>query len=797
MSLDHQLYYEPFYRETRLATILPGQWNDHLRCSLTHVPIDSARRPIYKALSYVWGSPNVTEDIIVNGQNQKITLNLACAIRHLRSLETPVKLWIDALCINQDSASEKNTQVALMRDIYAGAEEVIVFLGDGVNHRISKAYVRQPLPPPVVFYNDSRDYGHLQLFGDSPNPKFKGNTWNAFKTACLVRTLSQPNDYHYARAVIEGGGTRGRQEIFELLRRLLVEPWWQRIWVVQEVAIPPKVTIRYGNVTAPWNMFVQAAEVIKSQDFRLSNDAGYVKVLSLFTRQVLDIENLRTKWEIERGTDLLSLLQRFSERKATDERDKIYALLGLAKEEGLLIPDYSVDIQEVYGEATIALIKNYHNLAIFSGDLKRKNNKSLASWIPDWSAIFTKSDHERVALQSVYNACSHWRIAVFETMDEYWINVAKEMELLVRDLRKSSSEPRKLTIQLRGALVDYKKIIESEWIPFTIRPLASQAVDTICQLCTKITELTQEDHFQPRLQIAEMKELFSLSAIFSGNSIGLQILQKNRTELMSNGPWPFRILKPGGSLTTEYDLCWEEGRPYRHGTLRIESRFVTKVRWRGTKLNTWDDTDSGLLTVGEWMGEVPDLFLHHQSTTRTHTLGQETRQRFARTLVGGIYLRAGGIDRIRLGDDVSLAQWFESCLLPQVRRVCSIEFSIESIKERGYKLTKSFDTEMRLATEGRVFFQTYDGGMGLGPASMTAEDEIHILPGGQTHFVLRRRPDSKPNEFELIGDCFLDLGGYETIGKVPLRGSLPWEILGPLCIKRGLLGDGRCDILLK
>ncbi|KAI1130742.1 hypothetical protein F5Y10DRAFT_235072 [Nemania abortiva] len=46
---------------------------------------------------------------------------------------------------------------------------------------------------------------------------------------------------------------------------------------------------------------------------------------------------------------------------------------------------------------------------------------------------------------------------------------------------------------------------------------------------------------------------------------------------------------------------------------------------------------------------------------------------------------------------------------------------------------------MRLVTEGRVFFQTHDGTLGLGPASMDSGDEIHILPGGRTHFVLRRR----------------------------------------------------------
>ncbi|KAF2968492.1 hypothetical protein GQX73_g5087 [Xylaria multiplex] len=318
-----------------------------------------------------------------------------------------------------------------MRDIYAGAEEVILFLGDGVNHRISTAYLTQPLPSPVVFWNDSRDDSHLQLFRDSSKALWKQKSWNAFYLICLIRILSQEGDFSFAKAAIEAVNGQRRRELFELLRRLAVEPWWHRIWVVQEVAISPKVTVRYGNVTAPWDMFVQVAENTQSHDYSLTLEAEYAKVLSLFTRQVLDIENLRGEWEANKGTDLLSLLQRFSDRKATDERDKVYALLGLARRHQFLVPDYSTSIDNLYQSTAITLIGSYGNLAPLSGDLKRKNSRSLASWIPDWSAIFDKSDRERMVLYRTYHACSNWRITVFEPPEKYLNYVAREMGRLV------------------------------------------------------------------------------------------------------------------------------------------------------------------------------------------------------------------------------------------------------------------------------------------------------------------------------------------------------------------------------
>ena len=37
-------------------------------------------------------------------------------------------IWVDALCINQKDTLEKNHQVAMMNDIYSGAQEVLMWI---------------------------------------------------------------------------------------------------------------------------------------------------------------------------------------------------------------------------------------------------------------------------------------------------------------------------------------------------------------------------------------------------------------------------------------------------------------------------------------------------------------------------------------------------------------------------------------------------------------------------------------------------------------------------------------------
>jgi hypothetical protein len=41
-------------------------------------------------------------------------------------------IWIDAICINQQDISERTQQVQFMRCIYENAEQVLIWLGEGV-----------------------------------------------------------------------------------------------------------------------------------------------------------------------------------------------------------------------------------------------------------------------------------------------------------------------------------------------------------------------------------------------------------------------------------------------------------------------------------------------------------------------------------------------------------------------------------------------------------------------------------------------------------------------------------------
>ncbi|KAJ4323286.1 hypothetical protein N0V84_004416 [Fusarium piperis] len=121
-SLYGLITLDPTKRDIRLLRLLPGSSHDPIKTELFRESLDNNLE--FSVLSYSWGSESDKGIAIM------ITRNLHQCLVNLRSETTPLVIWIDAVCINQSSNEEKNTQVPLMRDIYNAAKEEFVWLGE-------------------------------------------------------------------------------------------------------------------------------------------------------------------------------------------------------------------------------------------------------------------------------------------------------------------------------------------------------------------------------------------------------------------------------------------------------------------------------------------------------------------------------------------------------------------------------------------------------------------------------------------------------------------------------------------
>ncbi|KAF2106710.1 hypothetical protein BDV96DRAFT_329300 [Lophiotrema nucula] len=113
---------------------------------------------------------------------------------------------------------------------------------------------------------------------------------------------------------------------------------------------------------------------------------------------------------------LLSLLRRFRGRKASDPRDKVYALLslvGTVRAGSEIVLDCSMTVAETFQKATLECIYTSQSLSVLATDLERKFTPGLPSWVaPGGYGTSGRAD----AL-GLYTACAGTN-ATAETVNE-------------------------------------------------------------------------------------------------------------------------------------------------------------------------------------------------------------------------------------------------------------------------------------------------------------------------------------------------------------------------------------------
>jgi hypothetical protein len=114
----------------RILELQPGEDDDLIDCELSTVDLN--RAPQYEALSYTWGKMTDTRVISCSGKKLNIPVHLRDALLHIRHTSRIKYLWADAACIDQSNIPERGHQVRIMGSIYAGAERVLVWLGDDI-----------------------------------------------------------------------------------------------------------------------------------------------------------------------------------------------------------------------------------------------------------------------------------------------------------------------------------------------------------------------------------------------------------------------------------------------------------------------------------------------------------------------------------------------------------------------------------------------------------------------------------------------------------------------------------------
>lgn len=317
----------------------------------------------FAALSYVWGNEQDRRDIMLNGVLFSVTTNLEIALRALAAnneFHGDYKIWIDALCINQNDDVERASQVSKMREIYTSAWRVIAWLGES---------------------------------------DWIGDNRKAFKFLRQLAALSV-EEQDLTRMMAERPGFIDESAFFAL-HEVMILPYWSRLWIVQEVVMGASSTIlRCGADWLDWETFCAGIAVLYNgnnwnvKDRLLFIERARRKIHInqgwLTTSLHLVQQDLRLLGRCEEvGGDRLSfrrLLEIASSASCRDVRDKVFALAGMMEPEiaSEVARNYNFDLPRLFAAVTKAFILHYDNLE----PLRQANpwgNQGAPTWAADWT----------------------------------------------------------------------------------------------------------------------------------------------------------------------------------------------------------------------------------------------------------------------------------------------------------------------------------------------------------------------------------------------------------------------------
>lgn len=363
----------------RLLMLHPTLGGIHLKGSLVHASLHSA--PRYEAISYCWGDATPKHSITIDDQQLPLTESAFQVLRNRSSFWLPRLIWIDSLCINQQDDDEKASQVQLMGRIYSQAYFVSVVLVETLPK--TKGVKSWPgdgqgvLPLLRRFYH--------ALLATEMLDKLAGTGADLPSNARAVTARLTPKS-----------PTETAQWV--ALRDLFNNPWFGRVWVVQEAVLARRVRVLYNDFEIDWDTLVHAAlafgrfpalwTTLASLESRVKRKPGGVgTVLSIH-----DYHDRISAGEVIPVSDLLFGIIAF---QSTDPRDMVFAIHGMCSElpKDLMKPRYGkTSVNEVYTNAAACLVAAGHANRMLSvaGIGFRSPGAtgaagSLPTWVPNWS----------------------------------------------------------------------------------------------------------------------------------------------------------------------------------------------------------------------------------------------------------------------------------------------------------------------------------------------------------------------------------------------------------------------------
>ncbi|KAK2590950.1 hypothetical protein QQS21_011369 [Conoideocrella luteorostrata] len=716
-------------------SLIPG-WSDTIRIEIHEASIDASSTSscLYDALSYVWGvsgGQKANRMILVESGDKTYKLRihrpLEVALLHLVANNvTHLPLFVDQICIDQDSTNEKEHQVSLMKDVYANCDRAIIWLGSATRNS-------------DLWFNFVRDRCSEGTLGGLLGPRVKSfmTVFDAVMDPAIEVAGQERDDRD---AILASIRNYGDQFPLDGYKDILERKWFGRLWTIQEACLAPRVVMACGKHVLCYDCF----------------RAGMLFYNLYNTHWVRNLTEAQPKSDLRRRSELFdksaNILRMVQERKTihqTGDRlflydlvlkynvndfktkigaslavDRIFGLLGLGADndnfrQRLRVlydkEDENAGVISTYTEAAALMLGENVDMLLFNQHPKKV--EGLPSWVPDWSMNLTTPVGYASLRESVYTAGGS------KEGSSYWVD----------------EETRQLTIN--GVLFDrVVRVGERTYSDDAVRSVEREV-----------------DYRSSKLFFDEIGDFVREAAVtFSagassdsppdGQAQAQQLLRVSDSGL-SQRHFAAKFGSPAGidRLQSQYDFIYKLGERQLKSDAFIASYSITRI-YRTVGVIPWYFTPpSESDALGVWArGPVPAATVAYQGLTD-----------LLEDIVGLCCASA----RVKWA---VYYIWFRNRFGKRNVKVDPVEATKAGLPKDFMETReeRAAFTEHILKNVGRRVYRTAMGYVGMGPPQIKSGDAVVVFHGGTMPHILRETNGMEMNRggetWQYVGEAYCD-----------------------------------------
>ncbi|KAJ5547832.1 heterokaryon incompatibility protein-domain-containing protein [Penicillium frequentans] len=322
----------------------------------------------YVCLSYAWGDCKEEKaTVFLDDVETAVTKNLEGALQDLRSsfeCQLGMKIWVDALCINQFDIDDRNKHVLRVKDIFGGSFSVTASIKDrGSRDDGLQPWTHRLLQCEVILRKCGRQ-GLEDVLGTADcDIKASNAIWQQIEGPLEEIEGMVFDEYEHPQP------NQDRWLYDDILskRSVCAELWvvfrmkyWSRLWVVQELVVSPTTSkLRWDKTPIHLSTIQTLADIMLTNSrfewFMFEQGVSELKPGLEFMAFITKWRTLQTttNYPERLDDDIVRELNLLGQRaNCSLPQDKVFGLLGLfpSPVSSVLVIDYSRETEEVLSD---------------------------------------------------------------------------------------------------------------------------------------------------------------------------------------------------------------------------------------------------------------------------------------------------------------------------------------------------------------------------------------------------------------------------------------------------------------